>query len=113
MANQTPDIAAEQAALLEALPPALKIELLQHTHGDLVQTLAFFHQKSWNFIWAALPLLAPLRLARYEILFRPGDLPSHCKMPLKLRLFLTGRECGSFISHWSSIPFICSWSDCR
>lgn len=51
------DYLKEKQALLESLPPTLKVELMKHTHGVIIDTLNFFQGKSWNFIWTTVPLM--------------------------------------------------------
>lgn len=74
------DYVVEKKALLDSLPPTLKMELMNHTHGTIISTITFFDSKSWNFIWSAVPLLKALNFAKYEIVYREGDISDECKV---------------------------------
>lgn len=64
--------------LLEELPPALKIEVMNHTHGAMIKALHFFDAKIWNFIWMAIPRMQLQDFSRFELLYLEGDVATRC-----------------------------------
>lgn len=64
----------EKKYVMESLPPTLKMEVMNHTHGDMIQTLRFFEERDWNFIWAAIPLMKLIHFQKIEIIYREGDI---------------------------------------
>ncbi len=73
------DYRAEKRGLMESLPPTLKMEVMNHTHGEIIQTLRFFEGRDWNFIWTAIPLMKSIHFAKFEIIYREGDLSEEGK----------------------------------
>ena len=65
-------------SLLEELPPALKIEVMNHTHGDVIHGLRFFEGRPWHFIWFVIQRLTPINFAKKELLYREGDIANAC-----------------------------------
>lgn len=64
---------------MESLPPTLKMEVMNHSHGEMIQTLRFFEGRDWNFVWTAIPLMKPIHFTKYEIIYREGDLSEESK----------------------------------
>lgn len=56
------------------------MEVMNHTHGDMIQTLRFFEARDWNFVWTAIPLMKPIHFTKYEIIYREGDLSEERKI---------------------------------
>lgn len=63
----------DQERLLHELPPTLKSEVIGHTHGHMVKTIQFFHDKNADFLMQILPLLKPFRIYKHDILYSQGD----------------------------------------
>ena len=55
------------------LPAALRSEVVQHTHGEIIQKINFFRDKDPDFLWAILPALRPLKLLPSDVLYTQGD----------------------------------------
>ena len=58
---------------LEELPAALKIEVMKHLYGHIMERLDFFTDKKWDFSWMCLPMLEHKPRGRFELLFEEGD----------------------------------------
>ncbi len=69
--------------LLEDLPPPLKIDVMNHTKGNIIHGLLFFENKLWNFIWFVLPKLQPVSFQKNEIIYQEGELPTACYFVLE------------------------------
>ena len=103
----------EKKALLDSLPPNLKMELMTHTHGTIISTLNFFDNKSWNFIWSAVPLLKALNFAKYEIVYREGDISDECKLTAYSRLLHNGGQGLLLHTVGSALPQLLAWHGLR
>ena len=66
--------------LLEELPPALKIEVMFHTHGTMIKALHFYEDKIWNFIWMSLPKMQLKSFTKFEVLYKEEDVATECKL---------------------------------
>ncbi len=74
--------------LLEELPPALKIEVMKQTNGDMIDSLRFFEGKVWNFIWTCIPKLLSMNFTKFEVVYREGDVSSECKAEAYIGFFI-------------------------
>ncbi|CDW89227.1 cation channel family protein [Stylonychia lemnae] len=63
----------EQEKLLNDLPAALRSEVVKHTHGEIIQKINFFREKTPDFLWAILPALRPIKLMPTDVLYTQGD----------------------------------------
>lgn len=47
--------------------------MTSHTHGEIVRKIRFFDDKSREFVWTMLPLLAQMKVYQKDILYGQGD----------------------------------------
>lgn len=73
--------------VLGELPPQLKIEVMKQTHGEMIESLRFFDDKIWNFIWTTIPKLTQMNFTKYELIYREQDVASECKPLFLIQAF--------------------------
>ena len=56
--------------MLERLPDALKIEVLKHRHGAVMDNFPFFVDKPWPFLWAVLGKVERKLFDEGDLLYR-------------------------------------------
>jgi len=59
--------------LLNELPANLRVEVLSHTHGEIIWNIKFFNGKGADFLWEILPLLRSMKVHAKDILYNQGD----------------------------------------
>jgi hypothetical protein len=59
--------------MLSELPENLRVELIKHTHKDVIKKNSFFFGKSFEFALAALSLQNELTIPSDDILYKKGD----------------------------------------
>lgn len=59
--------------LLMELPQALRTDVVQQTHGQIIQNIRFFKDKSQDFLMHVIPKLKRMNMFDNDILFSQGD----------------------------------------
>jgi CRP-like cAMP-binding protein len=60
-------------ALFQDLPPSLRTDVIQSTHGQIIDGIKFFKDKPQDFLINLIPRLKPMTLYDNDILFNQGD----------------------------------------
>ena len=71
----------DQNELLEELPSALKNEVLNSTHKNILNSLKFFKNKPISFVMDMLPKFTRTNLPTNEVLYRTGDIVDEGNLP--------------------------------
>lgn len=58
---------------MNELPASLRSEVIQHTHGDIINKINFLRGKDPDILWAILPILRPLKLLPNDILYTQSE----------------------------------------
>lgn len=56
------------------LPPSLRDEVLQNTHGETINKIKVFRElEDTEFIWKLVRSLRPIKLEKGDVLYKRGD----------------------------------------
>jgi len=61
---------AEQDKILNDLPQQLKNQIIECTHGEIIDRIDFFKDKEHEFLYAVMPELKPLKLLEGDVLYQ-------------------------------------------
>ena len=61
---------AEQEKLLNELPQQLRNQIIECTHGEMIERIDFFKDKEHEFLYTIMPELKPLKLLEGDILYQ-------------------------------------------
>jgi len=62
----------DKVRLLNDLPASLRSEVVQHTHGQIINKINFFREKDPDVLWSILPLLRPIQIMPNDVLYTQG-----------------------------------------
>lgn len=66
----------DKKELFDELPVKLRSDIAKSMYNGIVNKIRFFEDKDSNFIGNIVPLLTPLKVQKYDIIFRKGNFPN-------------------------------------
>ena len=62
-----------QEQLMKDLPQSLAEQVIEITHGQIIEKISFFKDKQQDFLFMLIPELKPLKLLKGDILYEERD----------------------------------------
>ena len=85
--------------LLQELPSSLRAEVVNYIHADIIKNIAFFKDKTADFLYASLPLVRRFNLPAKEILYKEGEPAEEVYFILKGQMKLLTKDKITFMTY--------------